>query len=195
MTEKNYHHEDLKNELIEKGLTILNKEGYEGFSLRKAARACGVSQTAPYRHFKDKDELIAAITVHALREFNASLEEAAAKVADPKKQLREIGVAYVHFFAGNPEYLKLLFLSNIQSYTGNICPEEDQYREGHPFATFFNAVKRYKEADASETRSVDELIINSWAFVHGISVLIAFGQISGDDCLDIADKIIRNVKL
>jgi AcrR family transcriptional regulator len=54
LTEKNYHHEGLKNELIEKGLKILNKEGYEGFSLRKAARVCGVSQTAPYRHFKDK---------------------------------------------------------------------------------------------------------------------------------------------
>jgi AcrR family transcriptional regulator len=70
LTKKNNHHEDLKNELIEKGLKILNKEGYEGFSLRKAARACGVSQTAPYRHFKDKDALVEAIKMRALREFN-----------------------------------------------------------------------------------------------------------------------------
>lgn len=195
LTERNYHHEDLKSELIEKGLKILNDEGYEGFSLRKAAKACGVSQTAPYRHFKDKDELIAAITVHALAEFNASLAEAAAKVSDPKKQLKEIGVAYVHFFAENPEYLKLLFLSNVQNYIRDICEEEDHYREGHPFATFFNAIMRCKEACPEDTRSADEMIVSSWGLVHGIAALIAFGQIKGDDCLDIADRVIRNVVL
>ncbi len=195
MTEKNYHHGDLKSELIEEGLKIFVKEGYEGFSLRKAAKACGVSQTAPYRHFKDKDELIAAITAHALGEFNASLANAAAKVTDPKKMLSEIGVAYVHFFAENPEYLKLLFLSNIQKYGGKACEEENHYKDGHPFATFFNAVKQYKEANINEGRSAEELIVSSWGLVHGIAVLIAFGQIGGGDCLDIADKVIRNIRI
>jgi AcrR family transcriptional regulator len=193
--ERNYHHEDLKNELIQKGLKILNREGYEGFSLRKAARACGVSQTAPYRHFRDKDELITAIAIHALREFNSSLESAAAKGSNPEEQLKEIGVAYVHFFTENPEYLKLLFLNDHEAYMGDICPEEDHYKEGHPFATFFNAVKRYKEARANETRSVDEMVLYGWGLVHGISVLIAFGQIPGGaDCLSLADNIIRNAK-
>lgn len=192
--EHNYHHEDLKNELIQKGLRILNKEGYEGFSLRKAAKECGVSQTAPYRHFKDKDELVEAIAVHALREFNLSLENAAAKASGPEEQLKEMGIAYIHFFAENPEYLKLLFLSNLQGYMGDMCTEKDHYRKGHPFATFFNAVERYIKAREDKTRSAEELIVNCWGLVHGISVLIAFGQISGEDCPAIADKIIRNAK-
>lgn len=189
--ERNYHHEDLKNELILKSLKILNKEGYEGFSLRKAAKACGVSQTAPYRHFKDKDELVEAIAMRALQEFNASLENAASKVTEPKEQIRAIGAAYVRFFADNSDYLKLLFFSRLQDYGGNMCSEESQYSKGHPFATFFNAIMQYKESDASETRSADELILSCWGLVHGISVLIAFGQIRGDDCLDIADSVIR----
>lgn len=196
LTEKNYHHEDLKNELIEKGLKILNKEGYEGFSLRKAARACEVSQTAPYRHFKDKDALVEAIKMRALREFNISIESAAAKVSGTEEQLKEMGVAYVHFFAGNPEYLKLLFLGSLKGYNRDDCPEQDmQLKEGDPFTTFFKAVERYKNAGADEARSIGELVLHCWGLVHGISVLIAYEQLpGGKDYLPTADKIIRNAK-
>ena len=58
MAKDKYHHGTLKEDLINKGLELLNKEGFEGFSLRKVASMCGVSHTAPYKHFKDKYELI-----------------------------------------------------------------------------------------------------------------------------------------
>lgn len=54
MHNQNYHHGDLKAALIKEGLKILDREGYQGLSLRKMAKACNVSQTAPYRHFKNK---------------------------------------------------------------------------------------------------------------------------------------------
>ena len=58
MDEKTYHNKNLREELIKKGLKLYNEVGYEGFSLRKVASLCGVSHNAPYRHFKDKEELI-----------------------------------------------------------------------------------------------------------------------------------------
>ena len=58
---------------------LLDEEGYENFSLRKVAKACNVSHTAPYRHFRNKDDLIIAIALEALHEFNQSLLEAVDK--------------------------------------------------------------------------------------------------------------------
>ena len=63
MDRESYHHGDLKQELIHNGLLLLNKEGIEGFSLRKVASMCEVSHTAPYKHFKDKDGLINEIII------------------------------------------------------------------------------------------------------------------------------------
>ena len=66
MPDNLYHHGDLKQQLIREGLRLLDTAGYDGLTLRKVAKACNVSQTAPYRHFKNKDELIAAITMQAM---------------------------------------------------------------------------------------------------------------------------------
>ncbi|MDR3588014.1 MAG: TetR/AcrR family transcriptional regulator [Desulfosporosinus sp.] len=175
MQNQSYHHGDLKAELIRMGLKLLDQEGYERFSLRKVAKACNVSQTAPYRHFKDKDQLIAAIAAEATKEFDQSLKQALEKFPDdPKKQLKEMGIAYVNFFVHNPEYLRLLFLSDIKSKMKiDPCLSENHFLDGHPFHTFFNAVKRYKNNSPNETMGEKELMLYCWGLVHGISVLIA----------------------
>jgi len=157
------------------GLKLLDQEGYERFSLRKVAKACNVSQTAPYRHFKDKEQLIAAIAAEATKEFDQSLKHALEKFPDnPKKQLKEMGIAYVNFFVKNPEYLRLLFLSDIKSKMKiDPCLSENHLMEGHPFHTFFSAVERYKNNSPHETMGEKELMLYCWGLVHGISVLIA----------------------
>lgn len=193
MPKQSYHHEDLKTELIQKGLMIFSKEGYEGLSLRKVAKACNVSQTAPYRHFKDKDELVAAITLNAVRLFDFSLQQAAKKHISPEAQLLEMGVAYVHFFVANPKYLKLLFFSNIKDYIGkDIFGKHGRKEAGNPFSTFLEAVKRYKESKPEEKRSEEELALCCWGIVHGIAVLISSGQAPFGDALKLADSIIRS---
>ncbi len=179
METKSYHHGDLKAELIKKGLEILNSKGYEGLSLRSVASACGVSQTAPYRHFKNKDELVSEIFTQALRAFNESLLNAAGKHPDnPKDQIREMGVAYVRFFVENPEYLRVLFLSDISlASVESLCGKQAHLTTGHPFATFFNAVKMYKESTPEDTRDLNELLVYCWGLVHGISVLASRHEI------------------
>ena len=179
MENKQYHHENLKAELVQKGLEILDSDGIESFSLRKVARACGVSQTAPYRHFKNKDELITEIIMRAMRAFNESLVAAADKHPDnPEDQIREMGVAYVRFFSDNPQYLRLLFLSDFRiAAVEDFCSAKAHLTEGHPFTTFLGAVQRYKESSPDDTWNVDELLIFCWGLVHGIAVLTVSHEI------------------
>ena len=194
MTKENYHHENLKAELITKGLKLLDEEGYENFSLRKVAKACHVSHTAPYRHFKSKDDLIMAIAIEAHYKFNQCLEEAVNKYPnDNKIQLKEMGYAYVKFFVENPEYLRLLFLSDFANSIKHI--NHDTFINGEqPFNTFYKAIERCQsEIQNGEGDSVDPnaLALSSWGLVHGMAILIAQKDFSYDgEYLDLVRKIL-----
>lgn len=203
MEKQNYHHEDLKSELIQKGLFILNAEGYEDFSLRKVAKACNVSQAAPYRHFKNKDELIMAIFLEATQAFNQSLENAALKYQNnPKMQLKEMGICYIRFFYENPEYLHLIFSNNMFINMNNfdtnknsqdICSPEGHLKSGHPFATFYNAIKNFAVTSTDNSIEQEELMLYCWGLVHGISVLLSNNKIPlQGDFLKLAERIIYN---
>ena len=74
--EDTYHHKNLKEELIEAGITLVAKEGLEGFSLRKVAAVCGVSHTAPYSHFENKDVLLEEMQNYITNGFSEELKKA-----------------------------------------------------------------------------------------------------------------------
>ena len=205
MLKAQYHHGDLASDLIQKGLIILVDEGYDNFSLRKVAKACGVSQTAPYRHFKNKDELVLAIATEAMQKFNSVLQYAVDKYPDDSQsQLKEMGCAYIEFFVKNHEYLHLIFLSDIteklfggqrEQAENNVCLADFE-RTGDPFGTFLKTVQRYHDEYKSRTdgpMSLEELVLYCWGLVHGISILLSRKEFPfGDDSLALARKMIWN---
>lgn len=196
MKDETYHHGNLREELIENGLKILDTEGYDGFSLRKVAKACGVSHTAPYRHFKDKDELIAAIAAKVLHQFNESLKTAIAQYpGDVRGQVDEMGCAYVRFFVENPAYLRLLFFSDIYRWIDGKLVDGGEKLE-KPESTFYDTINRYA-AESSAIDPTDELerkalALGAWGLVHGIAVLLVQGDFpyDGDDYMELVRKII-----
>lgn len=140
--------------------------------------------------------MIAAIAAVAMREFDERLKQAVEKFPDnPKKQLKEMGIAYVDFFGKNPEYLRLLFLSDIRSKMNkDFCLRESHLESGHPFQTFFQAVERYHHS-APGTMGQKELMLFCWGLVHGISVLIANKDIPfEEDYSELVGRIIDNEK-
>jgi AcrR family transcriptional regulator len=205
LSKEQYHHGDLASDLIQKGLIILVKEGYDKFSLRQVAKACGVSQTAPYRHFKNKDELILAIANEAVEKFNGVLQGAVDKYPDdPQSQLKEMGCAHIEFFVNNPEYLHLIFLSDIterllggqaEQPENNACIA-DFKRTGDPFGVFLKTVERYRNEYKSSTdnpMSLEELALYCWGLVHGISIILSRKEFPfSDDPLTLARKMIWN---
>ena len=89
MPPKKYHHGDLKNALIKAGIEILSKEGIGELSLRKVAQHAGVSHSAPYSHFPDKQSLIAAISTEGLHQLYAELDTAISAFSkNPSRQLQ-----------------------------------------------------------------------------------------------------------
>ncbi len=112
---RNYHHGNLRAELLTTAIEQLQDTGVEELSLRALARAVGVSQTAPYRHFADKGELLAAMATIGYRGLLEALRDAAANTGDcPQEQLLAFAQAYVDYAARNPQLFKLMFGPAVQ---------------------------------------------------------------------------------
>lgn len=188
MDKETYHHGDLRTSLIEAGLRLLNEEGYENFSLRKVAKLCKVSHTAPYRHFENKDELVSAITYEAVKTFNAALKEAAVLHPDDyKMQLREMGFIYIRFFVENPDYLQLLFLGDIRKYANLLpCSEAES-----PFQTFFSCIKNLLQDKKCTDEELHMTALSHWGLVHGLALIISKQDYPYDgDYLELTRKIL-----
>ena len=173
---KNYHHGDLKNALIKAGVEILAKDGVIGLSLRKVAARAGVSHTAPYSHFVDKQALIAAISTEGFRQLYERMSAVAEEYkTKPSMQLMEVGWAYVQFALDDRDRFKVMF--------SGILEKEKIYPE---FVTEsqrnFQLVKMVVEANqaAGVLRSgpSDLVALSAWAIIHGFSMLLLEGQIS-----------------
>ena len=176
MAENHYHHGDLKNELVRAGIDILVREGLDGLSLRKVARRAGVSHSAPYAHFEDKQALIAAISSEGFRWLCDELESAYQSVtADPQRQLVECGLAYIHFAQRRRDVFKLMF--------SGILEQEKKYPEfvESSKATFNFLVKIVRECQKAgilRPAPTELLAVAVWGQVHGIVSLALEKQIS-----------------
>ncbi len=112
---KSYHHGNLRAELLDTAIAQLREVGADDLSLRALARSIGVSQTAPYRHFADKGELLAAMATRGYRDLLAGLRQAEADAGEsPAQQLTAVAHAYVDYAANNPQLFKLMFGPAVQ---------------------------------------------------------------------------------
>lgn len=192
MGNKPYHHGELRKALIENGIEFINKYGEEKLSLRKIAEKCGVSNAAPYAHFKDKDDFINAMQGYVMDSFMDSLMVCANECSGDTQILSELGVCYVMFFYHNPLYFDFLFSrKNIRirlSSDNNDTPPFELFRR--------TAEKVLGEMGISE-KNIRYKTIAMWSLVHGLSALSAMPYIDVDwetevreiiNSIDISDK-------
>ena len=178
MDKGKYHHGFLKKDLIEKGLQLLNSAGLEAFSLRKVADMCGVSHAAPYRHFKNKEELINAITMSVSDEFTSSINNALSKnEGDYYKQIVEVSKLYVKFMAENPEHFKFIFMTD---HHDPIVIKNADFVQTDKwivsiFKKLFMGLRQNKGAD-EYSWSIDALTV--WSLIHGLTTLLVNNTIA-----------------
>lgn len=175
MVKRSYHHGDLKNALVEAGAEILAKEGVGGLSLRKVAGRAGVSRTAPYAHFADKQALIAAISTEGYRRLYQKMKAVMEKNAgEPARQLVEIGCAYIDFAVKDPDRFKITF--------SGVIEKEKDYPDlveiSHAtFRLLIGMTKACQTAKILEAGPAEKTAIAVWSVVHGFACLLLENQI------------------
>ena len=173
-----YHREGLKNLLIEKGIEIVNTDGVQSFSLRKAAAACKVSHAAPYSHFRNKEELLNAMQLHITERFSKTLETAVAENKKPAALLKKLGIAYVSFFIDNPAYFQFLYSSSdIKVDLTLSVPDEENYK---PYILYKNSILSLLKQAKVPKKKQNDILITIWAFIHGLTALAAMKNVHYD---------------
>jgi AcrR family transcriptional regulator len=166
----------LKNALIQAGIEILSKEGVGGLSLRKVAKKAGVSHSAPYAHFPDKQSLIAAISTEGFNQLYAELDAAISPhTKNPKRQLVEGTRAYVQFALTHTDTFKIMFSGALE--------KEKEYPafveiSRKTFGLVVELVRACQVARVLKSGSPEILAVSVWGQVHGIVALALEGQIS-----------------
>ncbi|WP_018882925.1 TetR/AcrR family transcriptional regulator [Paenibacillus massiliensis] len=175
-----YHHGDLRNTLIETGIELIGEEGLGGFSLRKVAAKCGVSHAAPYSHFKDIQDLLAAMADHVTEQFTTTLQVSIEGHNDPMSEMEKLGTAYISFFERHPTYFPFIFFQSgivIQVDAGaeNVPPYP-------PFAVFRATGYRLFRSLGLPPEQDDNMLMAYWSLVHGVASLLSSSGIrySGD---------------
>jgi len=116
MSRRAYHHGDLRAALVDATLALVAEKGVSGFSVAEAARRSGVSISAPYRHFADRDELLAAAAVRGYEELLERFRVATSRAPTPADRVAAVSAAYVRFAAERRPMFELLFGAGLDKH-------------------------------------------------------------------------------
>ncbi|MET4693202.1 TetR/AcrR family transcriptional regulator [Endozoicomonas lisbonensis] len=157
-----YHHGNLRQVLLTEARRQLHESGADKLSLRALARAVGVSQTAPYRHFADKEALLVSLMTDGFSELDKHVCKAEQASANVDDELVNAGLAFVEFASSNPELYKLMFGPLLARK--EICPQLKTMA--------LNSLGRLQGIISRKLQSADQELIwqttlNATALVHG----------------------------
>ncbi len=177
--DKAYHHGDLAAALLNAAEELLEDKGVAGLGLREVARRVGVSAMAPYRHFSDREALLAGVATRGFEVFGAELRAAAA--AYPDQAHSAVGYAYICFAIRRRGLFQLMFGPEIGNRSAYPSLKEAMER----------AFERLRSRLRQEGESEDDTLVHamqSWGMVHGLAHLILDGIVSPDRADALARK-------
>ena len=171
---RGYHHGNLKEALLRAALELIAKKGPAGFTFAEAARWAGVSPAAPYRHFRDRDELLASVALRGFEQF----EHALARAWDDGRPdaftaLDRLGKVYLEFARTEPAYYSAMFEAGVP------LDDNQELREAgdRAFAALRTAAERLvAQLPAARRPPALMVALHVWAMAHGIASLFGRGD-------------------
>jgi AcrR family transcriptional regulator len=196
-TRPNYHHGDLRNSLIRAALALVAERGVEGFSLREAARTVGVSASACYRHFSDREALLAAVAHEGLDTLAEKMRAAAAEhdgasAFDAVRRFWNYSEAYLHFALEHPAHFRVM----------HAVPKSQQSREimlpRTPAVLAQTGMDALVATGVVAPETAGRALLACWTSVHGLASLAIGGQLPITDELTLEaalDAVLRTALL
>jgi AcrR family transcriptional regulator len=192
-----YQHGELRPALIQAGLKLLTEGGVRSLSLRAAAQLAGVSHAAPYRHFRDKDALVAAIAEEGFRLLTKRMRDEidAAGSHDLLVRLRASAWGYVSFAVDNPGYFRTIF-GGIPCEDGTVRSPELQAAGAEAYGVLRGLVAEGIQRGRLRHADVDQMSLAAWSMVHGLGMLLIEGQLDpaqsrGTGARALTDTVVR----
>jgi len=196
-TRATYHHGDLRNSLIRAALTLVAERGVEGFSLREAARTVGVSASACYRHFADREELLAAVAHEGLDTLAQQMRAAAEahpgdEAFDAVRRFWDYSTAYLHFALEHPMHFRVM----------HAVPKSEHSRDlmlpRSPAVLAQTGMDALVAAGVVAPEAAGRALLACWTSVHGLASLAVGGQLPLTDELTLEaalDAVLRTAML
>jgi len=189
-----YHHGKLKPALLKAALELIREVGPTAFTLRGVARRAGVSHNAPYRHFRNREELLAAVAREGFDRLTQSMTKAAESGANAAERLHLSGRGYVQFALRHPQHFTVMF-----DAPWPIAAHEETHAAGE---RAFGTLLRYIEECQTEGYlprgdSMPQALL-AWSLVHGIAKLAVSGRLpfsATDQVLEFTDMAANALKL
>ncbi len=177
MSPKNitYHHGNLRQRLIHTAENLIAKQGIEAVTMRVLSRKIGVSHTAAYRHFRDKQELLSALAQNGFEKLEQKFQEVSQDLQDnPLGLILAIGRTYIDFAFENPARYRIMFghilIDNRDKHTLNQAVQQT-------FAYLLKAIEKGQQRGDIRSDNPVELASLSWSMVHGFSQSAIDGQL------------------
>jgi AcrR family transcriptional regulator len=191
---KPYHHGDLRRALVDAALRLVRSEGPPALTLRAAARLAGVSQAAPYRHFADKQALLAAVAEEGFREMTAAMRRAMSHEDEPLSKFRALGLSYVGFARGHLAHFRVMFGPELADRSAYPSLAE---AATEAFKLLVVAITDCQKAGFTREGDPEEFALTAWSAVHGLSALIVNGQLGarGAQLDELAEQVTRDLFL
>lgn len=174
-----YHHGDLRAACVRAARELLEEDGSAGLSLRAVARRAGVSATAPYRHYADRDALVSAVAAEGYRELTENLAAVHPSPSTPD-ELAAVAVVYVQFAIEHPALFRAMFAEP--------CDPTSQERVAATavISDYVQGIVRDAFAGAEDPGALSTTL---WALVHGLAFLHLDGKLDTSTPEAVADQV------
>ncbi|PHR69538.1 MAG: TetR family transcriptional regulator [Arcobacter sp.] len=181
---KTYHHGNLKEELLQEALKIIQEDGVEAVTLQALGNRLGTSRSAIYRHFSSKSDLMDNVMMYGFESFDSLITPIfELKDKDVIERLNLMGKTYMHFAIDNPNLFRMLFGERYKDLREDNCDLNDE-DQANGYHSLINLIIEAQEKNIFQKKD-DALVITQTvhAMIHGLTILYIDGHI------DIKDNI------
>ncbi len=185
-----YHHGDLRRVLLETAVKVVEKDGIAALTLQSLARRAGVSSGAPYHHFPNLEQLLAAIAQDGLTKLVDEMRRSSATAPpDASAQLTALGRGYVRFALAHRGHFRVLFRPELRP----LLDKAMNHALGEGLRMLRDAIVRCQEEGVAPQGDTDRLVLLAWSAVHGASHLWVDGSLSEEQLVKDGNALAESI--